>query len=92
MATHSSTLALKIPWMEELGAGYNPWGRKELGRTERLHFHFHFHFQGGNEVSVLRRQLRQERESRHSCGCLARNGAEGGKLQSVINQSGIERG
>ena len=27
MATHSSTLALKIPWTEELGAGYCPWGR-----------------------------------------------------------------
>ena len=24
--------------MEELGAGYYPWGRKELGTTERLHF------------------------------------------------------
>ena len=33
MATHSSTLAWKIPWMEELGAGYCPWGRKELGTT-----------------------------------------------------------
>ena len=42
MATHSSTLALKIPWTEELGAGYYPWGRKESGMTERLHFHFHF--------------------------------------------------
>jgi len=38
MATHSSTLALKIPWTEELGAGYCPWGRKELGTTEQLHF------------------------------------------------------
>ena len=38
MATHSSTLALKIPWTEELGAGYYPWGRKESGMTERLHF------------------------------------------------------
>ena len=38
MATHSSTLAWKIPWMEELGAGYYPWGRKESGTTERLHF------------------------------------------------------
>ena len=28
MATHSSTLALKIPWTEELGAGYYPWGRR----------------------------------------------------------------
>ena len=38
MATHSSTLALKIPWTEELGAGYCPWGRKKSGTTERLHF------------------------------------------------------
>ena len=38
MATHSSTLALKIPWTEELGAGYYPWGCKESGTTERLHF------------------------------------------------------
>ena len=40
MATHSSTLALKIPWMEELGAGYYPWCYKESGMTEWLHFHF----------------------------------------------------
>ena len=32
MATHSSIHAWKIPWTE--------WGRKELDRTERLHFHF----------------------------------------------------
>ena len=38
MATHSSTRALKIPWMEEVGAGYYPWGCKESGMTERLHF------------------------------------------------------
>ena len=38
MATHSNTLALKTPWTEELGAGYYPWGRKESGTTERLHF------------------------------------------------------
>ena len=38
MATHSTTLALKILWTEELGAGYYPWGRKESGTTERLHF------------------------------------------------------
>ena len=36
MATHSSTLVWKIPWMEKLGAGYCPWGRKESGTTERL--------------------------------------------------------
>ena len=39
MATHSSTLAWKIPWMEEPG-GRSPWGLKESDTTERLHFHF----------------------------------------------------
>ena len=36
MATHSSTLALKIPWMEELCAGHYPWGRKESDTTGQL--------------------------------------------------------
>ena len=34
MAIHSSTLAWKIPRMEELGAGYCPWGHEESGTTE----------------------------------------------------------
>ena len=38
MATHSSILAWRIPWMEEPGELDSPWGRKELDRTERLHF------------------------------------------------------
>ena len=39
MTTHSSTLALKIPRTEELGVGYYyPWGHKESGTTEQLHF------------------------------------------------------
>ena len=33
MATHSSTLAWKIPWMEEPG-GHSPWGHKESDATE----------------------------------------------------------
>ena len=37
MATRSSTLAKKIPWTEEPGAGYCPRGRKESDTTERLH-------------------------------------------------------
>ena len=41
MATHSSTLAWKIPWTEELGRLYSPWDRKESDTAERLHFHFH---------------------------------------------------
>ena len=39
MATHSSTLAWEIPWMEEPG-GLQSWGRKESDTTKRLHFHF----------------------------------------------------
>ena len=40
MATHSSILAWRIPWAEEPGGLYSPWGRKESDTTERLHFHF----------------------------------------------------
>ena len=39
MATHSSTLAWKIPWTEGPGS-YSPWGCKESDMTERLQFHF----------------------------------------------------
>ena len=38
MATHSSILAWRIPWMEELG-GLQSMGHKESDTTERLHFH-----------------------------------------------------
>ena len=34
MATHSSTLAWKIPWTEEL-VGYSPWDGKESDTTEQ---------------------------------------------------------
>ena len=34
MAAHSSTPAKKIPWTEEPGAGYCPWGHKESDTTE----------------------------------------------------------
>ena len=39
MATHSSILAWRIPWTEELG-GLQSMGRKESDTTEQLHFHF----------------------------------------------------
>ena len=41
MATHSSILAWRIPWTEELG-GLQSRGRKELDTTERLTFTFTF--------------------------------------------------
>ena len=40
MASHSSTLACKIPWMEESGR-IQSTGSERVGQTERLHFHFH---------------------------------------------------
>ena len=39
MAPHSSTLAWKIPWMEEPGR-LQSMGSLRVGTTERLHFHF----------------------------------------------------
>ena len=39
MATHSSILAWRIPWTEELG-DYSPWGCKELDTTEQLPLFF----------------------------------------------------
>ena len=39
MALHSSTLAWKIPWMEEPG-GLQSMGSLRVDTTERLHFHF----------------------------------------------------
>ena len=30
MATHSSILAWRIPWTEEPGGLYSPWGRKRV--------------------------------------------------------------
>ena len=36
MATHSSILAERIPWTEEPGRLYSPWGHKELSTTQPL--------------------------------------------------------
>ena len=38
MATHSSILAGESHGQRSL-VGYSPWGRKESGMTEQLHFH-----------------------------------------------------
>ena len=43
MATHSSILAWRILWTEELG-GLQSMGHKESYMTKRLHFHFHIAF------------------------------------------------
>ena len=35
MATHSSVLAWRLPWTDDL-AGYSPWGLKALDTTKQL--------------------------------------------------------
>ena len=40
MATHSSILAWRIPWTEELG-GLQSTGSQRVGHDWQLHFHFH---------------------------------------------------
>ena len=55
MATHSSNLAWKIPWMEEPGR-YSLWGHKEPDTTEQFHFHFFFsnlYAQGSNAIHFI---------------------------------------
>ena len=54
MATHSSVLDWRIPWMEELG-GLQSTGRKESDTTERLHFHF-LYYQNYLEKSQDKRE------------------------------------
>ena len=45
MATHSSLLAWRIPWTEEPGGLYSPWG-SQRDTTEHVcaHTHTHTHF------------------------------------------------
>ena len=53
MAPHSSTLAWKIPWMEEPGR-LQSMGSLELDKTERLHFHFSLSWIGEGNGNPLR--------------------------------------
>ena len=53
MATHSSTLAWKIPWMEEPGR-LQSMGSLESDTTERLHFHFSLSCIGEGNGNPLR--------------------------------------
>ena len=39
MAPYSSILAWRIPWTEESGGLYSPWGHKELDTTEHRCMH-----------------------------------------------------
>ena len=52
MATHSSTLAWKIPWTEEPG-GLQSMGRWGSDMTEQLHFHFPLSYTGEGNGNLL---------------------------------------
>ena len=70
MAPHSSTLAWKIPWMEEPGR-LQSMGCEETDTTERLHFHFSLSCVGeGNGTPLL-------------CSCLE-NPRDGGAWWAVV--------
>ena len=53
MAPHSSTLARKIPWMEEPGR-LQSMGSLGVGPTKRLHFHFSLSCIGEGNGNPLR--------------------------------------
>ena len=52
MAPNSSTLAWKIPWVEEPG-GLQSMGSLRVGTTERLRFHFSLSFTGEGHGNPL---------------------------------------
>ena len=71
MAPHSSTLAWKIPWMEEPG-GLQSMGSLRVGTTERLQFHFSLSCIGEGNGNPLQ------------CSCLE-NPRNGGILRAAVN-------
>ena len=75
MAPHSSTLAWKIPWTEELG-GLQSMGLLESDRTEQLHFHFSLSCVGEGNGNPLQ------------CSCLENPGA--GKPSGLLSM-GLHR-
>ena len=70
MAPHSSTLAWKIPWMEEPG-GLQSMRSLESDMTERLHFHFSLSCIGEGNGNPLQ------------CSCLE-NLRDGGALWAAV--------
>ena len=77
MATHSSSFAQKIPWMEEPGR-LQSMGSIESNTTERLHFHFSLSCNGEGNGNPLQ------------CSCLEnpRDGKPGGLLSMGSHRVG----
>ena len=77
MAPHSSTLAWKIPWMEEPG-GLQSMGLLESDTTERLHFHFSLSCIGEGNGNTLQ------------CSCLE-NPRDGGAWWAAVSRTQLKR-
>ena len=77
MAAHSSTLAWRIPWVEE-PVGCSPWGHGESDTTEQLHFHFSLPCTGEGNGNPLQ------------CSCLEnpRDGEPGGLPSMGLHRVG----
>ena len=72
MATHSSTLAWKIPWLEEPGRLQSMGSRRvESDTTEQLRFHFSFSCIGEGNGNPLQ------------CSCLE-NPRDGGAWWAAV--------
>ena len=71
MATYSSTVAWKIPWMEEPGR-LQSMGSQELDTTERLHSHFSLSCIGEGNGNPLQ------------CSCL-QNPRDGGAWWAAVS-------
>ena len=68
MATHSSILARRIPWTEEPGGLYSPWGR--ISRQKRAH----------DATGLLAFHQLEPSKNQWLCVVITvRRGAEGGK-------------
>ena len=71
MAPHSSTVAQKIPWMEEPGR-LQSMGLLRVDTTERLHFHFPLSYIGEGNGNPLQ------------CSCLE-NPRDGGAWWAAVH-------
>ena len=79
MATHSSTLAWRIPWTEEPG-GYSSWGRKELHIAETTQHTFLV--VQWLEFFVFTTEARELRS--HKPRCTKKKGGVGSKQSSLM--------
>ena len=71
MAFHSNTVLPRKSHGQSSLVGFSPWGRYELGTTERLHFHFSLSFIGEGNGNPLQ------------CSCLE-NPRDGGAWWAAV--------